>query len=168
MENLVCHYSFIKGEQRLNSEPCTTPPVFMLGIIYELLCPCLQSLQLGFFGVGKIISHNITITKVAFKENSIDLVQFPLRQDVFQLCQRGQAPFKLIFYYFALPFPIKVMIDDDSYIIGFFTLFITSLLRVRSRILLPILLSCRFWPKTMYSLLLAFMLSLLILIVHRF
>ena len=43
MQNLVCHYSLVKGEQILNREPCT--PGLMLGIVYELLCPCLQLLQ---------------------------------------------------------------------------------------------------------------------------
>ena len=34
MQTLVCHFSFIKGEQRLIREPCTSSPVLIHGIVY--------------------------------------------------------------------------------------------------------------------------------------
>lgn len=48
----------------------------MLGVLYELFCSCLQSLQLGQFGAGKNTPNNVSIAKMAVKENFLDFVNF--------------------------------------------------------------------------------------------
>ena len=82
----------------------------------------------------------------------------------FSFLKELKPPFSLflIALYCSFQLRLSSMLIPRYFVLS--TLLITSLLRTRSGKSLPILSSCRLWPITMYSLLLAFKLSLLILI----
>ena len=101
---------------------------------------------------------------MAFKEGFVHLFKLSLRKDIFQLSQGAYALFELVLNSFILLFPVKV----SSMLIPIYFIFsaflITALLRTRFDNSLPTLFNFLLWLTTINSLLLAFKLSLLILI----
>ena len=67
-------------------EPFTSPSVLIFGILHKLLfCPCLQSLQFGYFGVGNSTPNNVAITKMTFKERFVEFCQVSFAEGSFSV-----------------------------------------------------------------------------------
>ena len=82
----------------------------------------------------------------------------------FSFLKELKPPFSLFWIALYCPFQLRISSMMIPRYLGLSTLLITSLLRTRSGKSLPILFSCRLWPITIHSFLLAFKLILLILI----